>query len=243
MSDPTPVREPQARKHATYPVARFLALSFVILAAVLFVLSGPAPVPLAPQVAVEPSALKSGPRRAAMVDPPSVLIAGAAQNCNACHQIFKSSSPAGAAPTFHTAVVLKHGMNNRCANCHDIDNREMLTLRDGQRVPFGETPLLCAQCHGTVFRDWQRGMHGKTSGSWVTGSPEQHRLTCNQCHDPHSPRYEPYRPLPGPNTLRMGPQESHTGLEGKRSPLQRWLTQPKFDSSANPPAGQDGDHP
>lgn len=247
MKDPTPVQGPQAGRKRAIPVARFLAVGFALLTIGLVWKSGPAPVPLAPQATVDPSALKPGPRRAAMADPPSIRVGDTAQNCNACHQIFKSSSPANTGSSFHANVVLRHGMNNRCTNCHDADDREKLTLRDGARVPFLETPTLCAQCHGTVFRDWQRGTHGKTMGSWRTGSSEQHRLTCNQCHDPHSPRYDSYQPLPGPNTLRMGPQETKGRLEGKKSPLQRWLTQPGPEASIAPPtapsAGMNGDHP
>lgn len=243
MSDPTPAPGLEPGRTASYPVARPLAAGFLLLALALWATAGPAAVPLAPQAKVDPAALKPGPRREAMADPPTLTVGGAAQNCNACHQIFKSNSPAGEGSRFHSGIALRHGMNNRCVNCHDTDDREKLTLRDGHRVAFAETPTLCAQCHGTVFRDWQHGTHGKTMGSWVTGSPDQRRLTCNQCHDPHSPRYEPYSPLPGPNTLRMGAQESRGKLEGRRSPLQRWLTPSEPVTPAMSPAGTKGDHP
>lgn len=201
-----------------------LVLGFFALAALLFAMPRHAPVPLAPQSKVDRAELVPSPRRNAMADPAGIMVEGASQNCNACHQIFKSNPTAASAVNFHKSIVLQHGLNNRCVNCHDVNDRELLTLRDGATVPFSQTPMLCAQCHGTVFRDWERGTHGKTMGSWKTQSPEQHRLTCNQCHDPHSPKYEPYIPLPGPNTLRMGEQDSDHALEGKQSPLQRWLS-------------------
>ncbi|MDP1662455.1 MAG: cytochrome c3 family protein [Phycisphaerales bacterium] len=178
---------------------------------------------------VDGASLVVGPRRIAMTDPAHIAVNGEPQNCNGCHQIFKSGSPAGAALSFHQDVQLRHGLNDRCVNCHDPENRERLTLRDGTAVSFKETAQLCAQCHGTVYRDWQRGTHGKTLGSWVTGSAAQHRLNCNDCHNPHAPKYEPYVPLPGPNTLRMGnqAQDEHHDDGGKESPLQRWLKKPE----------------
>ncbi len=160
-----------------------------------------------------------------MTDPAHLMIDGRPQTCIGCHQIFASASPAGATLSFHDDVRLNHGMNNRCSNCHDPYDHQRLILRNGTTVPFAQTPQLCAQCHGTVYRDWQRGTHGKTLGSWLTHSIEQLRLTCNECHDPHSPRYDHTQPLPGPRTLRMGDQRPaplHHDPSGE-SPLQRWL--------------------
>ena len=202
-----------------------LPVGFVALAVLLFAGSRRGGVSLPPAVLIDRASLVVGPQRTAMTDPPHIKVEGFPQNCNGCHQIFRSDSPAGATLNYHQEVRLTHGLNNRCVNCHDSSNRERLTLRDGATVPYAETPRLCAQCHGTVYRDWQRGTHGKTLGSWVTNSDAQHRLSCNECHNPHSPKFEPYKPLPGPNTLRMGVQHSTTSEEhrGKRNPLQRWL--------------------
>jgi len=93
-------------------------------------------------------------------------------------------------------------------------------------VPFSDVQSLCAQCHGPVFRDWERGTHGKTLGAWDLSSPDAHRLTCTECHNPHSPAYEPIEPLPGPNTLRMGEQhkKAHGAHENERNPLRKWVT-------------------
>lgn len=202
-----------------------LPSGFVALAVYLGLTSGRPRIPIDPPVQVDPAALVVGPRRVAMADPPHTLVGGVPENCNACHQVFSSSSPGGAAPTFHTDIRLNHGLNDRCVNCHDAGDRERLTLRDGETIGFAQTPLLCAQCHGTTYRDWERGTHGKTLGSWITGSEAQRRLTCNECHNPHSPRYDPYVPLPGPRTLRMdqgAPGEGTHQPEGA-GPLQQWL--------------------
>lgn len=220
-----------------------MPIGFGVLAVVLFAGSRQASIPLAPVHMVDRASLVVGPRRVAMSDPAHILVDGVAQNCNGCHQIFTSASPSGAVLSYHEDIRLSHGMNNRCVNCHDPTNRERLTLRDGATVAFAETPQLCAQCHGTVFRDWQRGTHGKTLGSWMTHSDMQRRLSCNECHDPHSPKYEPYEPMPGPNTLRMGnPNRAihHAGAESE-SPLQKWLTVPDPHTPSTP--AHTGGHP
>lgn len=208
-----------------------LPVGFAALAVVLLATSRSVDIPVPPPTVIEASLLEVGPRRAALQDPPVIEVEGVAENCTACHQIFRSASPAGAVLGYHREITLQHGMNDRCINCHDVEDRERLTLRDGTTIPFAQTPLLCAQCHGTVFRDWERGTHGKTLGSWITGSEAQRRLSCNECHDPHSPRYPPYAPLPGPNTLRMGTPSEHDGAGHRRNPLQHWL---HHDRSAKP---------
>jgi len=218
-----------------------LAIGFAIVAAALFASPRLAPVPLEPAAVIDRAALVPGPRRVAMSDPPHLMVEGMPENCNACHQIFRSSHPGGAPLNYHQEVRLNHGLNNRCGNCHDADNRERLTLRDGATVLFSETPQLCSQCHGTVYRDWQRGTHGKTLGSWITGSREQLRLNCNQCHDPHAPKYPAYPPLPGPETLRMGDQQAHDAPTAGRSPFQRWLGTGR--SGGAPGSTPEGAHP
>jgi hypothetical protein len=110
-------------------------------------------------------------------------------------------------------------MNDWCFNCHDVAERERLVLQDTTTVMFVEVPVLCAQCHGTTYRDWQRGMHGKTTGSWDKASGNQRRLLCTECHNPHGPAYGKLVPLPGPNTLRMTPEGGEENDGGIASPL------------------------
>jgi hypothetical protein len=178
--------------------------------------------PLPEPVALEEGALALGPLRAALKDPPSVEIAGYEQTCQACHKLFESQPLGGRRELLqHTHIELDHGLNNDCYNCHSIADRDKLILVDGTEVAYEDVVELCARCHGTTFRDWELGMHGKTTGSWDASSGEQSRFKCTDCHDPHRPAFDPVRPLPGPNTLRMGLQEprSHSSDE---NPLQRW---------------------
>lgn len=196
---------------------------FLMLAAWFVFASPSADPPVAPAALVARERIAPGARRHQMADPPSALIGGFAQRCNECHRFFDSPPAERRTLTQHTHIQLEHGLNNRCFNCHDNDNRELLALYDGNKLGFDDVPRLCRQCHGPVFRDWERGTHGKTMGSWDASSGSRVWLACNECHDPHAPAYPAYEPLPPPNTMRMGPQSGH-GNEGhdRHMPLRRW---------------------
>ncbi len=195
---------------------------FLLVAAWFVFLSPPAEVPRGEMVVVSRSLFAPGARRIATVDPPMALVGGYEHACMECHRLFNSPPVELRRLVQHTGIALSHGMNDRCFNCHDRDDRSKLVLHDGTLIGFSEVPRLCSQCHGTVFRDWQRGTHGKSMGSWNEDSAAQHRLGCNDCHDPHSPAYPPFVPLPGPNTLRMGDQSQHAEHRSRHIPLRRW---------------------
>jgi predicted CXXCH cytochrome family protein len=76
----------------------------------------------------------------------------------------------------------------------------------GQAIPYDQPQLLCAKCHGPVYRDWQHGSHGRTNGYWNASMGPMERRKCTECHDPHQPPFPPMTPAPGPHTLRMGNQ-------------------------------------
>jgi hypothetical protein len=178
--------------------------------------------PIPPASGVRASDLHVGPPREALGDPPRIQNGAFRQTCSECHALFPSPEVPRSPLLQHTGIVLNHGLNDRCYNCHSRENRDVLLLRDGMAIGFAEAPRLCAQCHGTVFRDWQNGTHGRTSGSWDGSSSAQVRLVCTQCHDPHSPKYPRLVPLPGPNTLRMGPQDGAESHPEKPNPLEKW---------------------
>lgn len=141
--------------------------------------------------------------------------------CSECHRLFDNAGKDKPSMVQHTEIKMKHGMNTRCLNCHYGIDRDKLVLHDGTLIEFFEAPRLCSQCHGTVYRDWQKGTHGKTMGAWDPAHPDHVRLACNECHDPHAPAYEPIAPLPPPETLRMGDQ-SPSHEDHARSPLRHW---------------------
>ena len=200
-----------------------LAVGFFVLAGVFLLSSGGTTTPSAATPDFDHSRILPGAGRVALLDPPRILIAGFEQRCNACHKLFNSTWDGSRPLTQHQHIALSHGINNQCSNCHSGDDRERLVLHDNSSVPFAQVATLCSQCHGPVFRDWERGTHGKTLGSWDLSSPDARKLSCTECHDPHSPAFAGIAPLPGPNTLRMGEQASDIDhhLNGS-NPLLRW---------------------
>lgn len=199
-----------------------IATLFLSTAAYLWFSPAAAP-PIPVRTPVDRSVLTSAPPRQALGDPPTVLLGGLRQRCSNCHRLFPSRPETPADLQQHRDVVLDHGLNDRCHNCHSPANHEKLLLENGVEIPFGEAVRLCARCHGPTYRDWLAGMHGRTQGSWDPRSGRQSRLSCTQCHDPHKPAQTPLVPLPGPNTLRMGPVapdgHGHEGRPRKTSPL------------------------
>jgi hypothetical protein len=96
----------------------------------------------------------------------------------------------------------KHKRNNNCFNCHDETNLEVLQTRDGHQVKLVDSPGLCGSCHGPTYRDWEAGVHGRTSGYWKRDLGAIDRKVCTSCHDPHSPAFPGREPAPGPHLLR-----------------------------------------
>ncbi len=208
-----------------------VAIVFAAVAVALGVLDGgvSTAVPeLGGDVVVPPGALTTdSPRTPLLSHPPRITLGGYLRSCQDCHALLDPGEHAltargETARVQHGDVVLEHGLNDRCLVCHHPADRDVLTLLDGTKITFDETPRLCRQCHGLVGRDWERGVHGRTHGSWVTGSPEQRRLECTECHDPHAPAFPSYAPLPAPDTLRL-PDKEH------RAPH---ATEPRWPRSA-----------
>jgi hypothetical protein len=124
--------------------------------------------------------------------------------CRSCHgpeKDFRINWSRSEILRVHTGIELNHGgMKVWCLDCHHPSERNYLVpLADGQLILFSESYMLCGKCHGTKFRDWRHGVHGKREGSW---SAEKTYYLCVHCHDPHSPRYKSLEPLPPPSKPR-----------------------------------------
>ncbi len=107
-------------------------------------------------------------------------------------------------PKEHDDIVMGHGRhhrNNNCFNCHDETNLELLQTRDGRHLKLVESPALCGSCHGPTFRDWEAGVHGRTSGYWKRDAGPIDRKVCTSCHNPHSPPFPGRQPAPPPHPL------------------------------------------
>ncbi len=177
-------------------------------------------------MAVNRAWLSSVPRRDMLGDPPVINIDGFERTCMDCHRMFPPRADTPVRLLKHQHIILDHGINDRCRNCHYEQDRNKLVLRGGKVIGYEQVALLCAKCHGPTYRDWQRGAHGRTNGYWDVTRGERVRLHCTQCHDPHNPRVpamDALWPLPGPNTLRMAPPKhtEHGAAIDHRDPLQR----------------------
>jgi hypothetical protein len=117
-------------------------------------------------------------------------------------------------------------------------------LSNGETIVFGEAPTLCAQCHGTTWRDWEQGMHGRANDYWDVTRGAVRWLSCVECHDPHAPAFDPMQALPGPNTLRMGDprRDRHLEVAERRNPLRYWYApRHRAQIEAGRPEGEQGE--
>jgi hypothetical protein len=131
-------------------------------------------------------------------------------DCAACHEKGKPLKLAFDADNNvilakeHGDLVMGHGRhkrNNNCFNCHDETDLDLLQTRDGRKVKLVDSPALCGSCHGPTYRDWEAGVHGRTSGYWNRELGAIQRKVCTSCHDPHAPAFPGRAPAPGPHLL------------------------------------------
>jgi hypothetical protein len=224
----------QSRTQRRADVLMRVAIGPVLLAlaGVLAWHSEPAPLPVRSLAEVQAGpgqvalwgSLATQPLRRRQTAPPVVELNGFRRDCQDCHRVFVSHDDTPRGLRQHQEIAVVHGINSRCFNCHHPSDRNLLTLRDGSPIPYDREEELCSQCHGTTYRDWQQGMHGKTLGYWSPALGEQQRLICTECHDPHRPAFRSLMPLPGPHTLRMGEQQGYRDEEPavERNPLRTW---------------------
>ena len=119
--------------------------------------------------------------------------------CSECHEDMDVNPKRRMLEDEHVEIseMFNHASEQRwCLDCHNPDNRDVLRLANGDLVSFEESYYLCGQCHGTIFRDWKAGIHGKRTGEW--NGRKQYRL-CVHCHNPHSPKFKPIKPMPPPD--------------------------------------------
>lgn len=221
----TRMRESQVRENGpdsfqSSPFGRTYAIAGALLAAGVGLWSGPwsftSPVP--PALAVPAWATDQAPVRTPRLNS-QIEIAGFTYDCSDCHRLFSSPPETTRSLTQHAHIVLDHGLNNRCFNCHHRTNRDALVDDAGGEIPADRPQLLCGKCHGPVYRDWLNGAHGRTNGYWDKSKGPQERRKCIECHDPHSPSFAPMQPAPGPNTPRMGDQHFDHEAHGVPNPL------------------------
>lgn len=123
--------------------------------------------------------------------------------CSDCHEGQETNFQRRELEEEHDDIELRHAEQLRwCLDCHYADDRDKLHLQNGDKIEFSESYLLCGQCHGTKFRDWRAGVHGKRTGFW-NGRKEY--LLCAHCHNPHDPKFKSLKPEPPPAVPREWP--------------------------------------
>jgi len=116
--------------------------------------------------------------------------------CMECHADREPDPKRRELELAHDEIVLQHDQEHRwCLDCHDAKDRNRLRLASGTLVEFTESYVLCGQCHGTHYRDWKSGIHGKRTGFW---DGAKRYLLCVHCHNPHNPSFKDLKPLPPP---------------------------------------------
>lgn len=116
--------------------------------------------------------------------------------CSDCHDPEPDADTSRIEELFHEEIVMDHDNDNMwCYSCHSGPDRGELHLSSNEAVPLSESYRLCGQCHGSEYRNWEAGDHGKRTGSW--SGVKEYRL-CSSCHDAHSPRIQAIEPLPAP---------------------------------------------
>lgn len=133
--------------------------------------------------------------------------------CQSCHE---GTGPIQGDPqvkgVFHEKIEIRHGRNKNCFNCHNRKQPADFANFDGSPVKLGNVQMLCAKCHGTIYRDWNAGVHGKRTGFWDVAKGGPKPTVCIACHNPHWPVFKPLKAAPPPrvNPRNRG-KSAHTG--------------------------------
>jgi hypothetical protein len=137
--------------------------------------------------------------------------AGFTYRCTECHFSIQPPPRQNPLQPEHGNIVLNHGLNTNCLNCHNARNRDVYVDHEGNEIPADQPARLCSKCHGPTYREWEAGIHGRQNGYWDKTKGERTKLFCVQCHDPHNPKFKPMKPLPAPQRTRFSSLDSmHT---------------------------------
>lgn len=112
----------------------------------------------------------------------------------------------------HQDISLHHAEWMWCLNCHDTDERNYLRLITGEKISFEKSYRLCGECHGTIYRDWKIGIHGRRVGAWPSDGKKLY-LLCTHCHDPHQPHFRKLPGKPAPRLPSYGRWGNNNGNE------------------------------
>jgi len=147
-------------------------------------------------------------------------------NCRQCHSVYERLRIQNLKLPMkkeHQDLKYNHVASPKsCLLCHDENQTNHLVLLNGASVEFKDSVKLCGQCHGLVAMDWKQGLHGKQSGK---GSPDNRKMSCTECHNPHEPKFKkmkadapPHRPHFGIDKAAFEKSEAPKEMGGVQKP-------------------------
>jgi hypothetical protein len=156
------------------------------------------------QPALEGNRFDTSPVRGEL-KPMELTRSGFNYRCMECHRDLTAPKEQLDFKGEHVAIAARfnHGLNTQCVNCHHPSNRNAFVDHDGGEIPSTQPARLCAKCHGPLYREWQRGAHGRQNGHWDRSKGPRVKLLCVQCHDPHEPAFKAMKPDPTPAYSRF----------------------------------------
>jgi hypothetical protein len=128
--------------------------------------------------------------------------------CITCHASFEPRAGYEMARNIegvHGGVTVEHG-NLTCRSCHNPPRFQDFRMVDGSTVDYAHVMKLCAQCHGSIKRDYDNGAHGGMAGHWDLDSGPRNRNHCLHCHNAHHPAVPQMIPAPAPKYRFFGEQ-------------------------------------
>ncbi|MEK7234169.1 MAG: hypothetical protein AAB268_10165 [Elusimicrobiota bacterium] len=132
--------------------------------------------------------------------------------CQSCHEGVEAlQGDPKKRSVFHDKIEIRHGRNQHCFNCHNRKQPAYFSNFDGSPIKLANVELLCAKCHGTIYRDWNNGAHGKRTGFWDVAKGGPKPTVCIACHDPHWPVFKPMKAAPPPH---INPRRRGKGARG-----------------------------
>jgi hypothetical protein len=128
--------------------------------------------------------------------------------CSRCHDERRPENPQERKLQLHDRIALHHMPTERwCYQCHSSDDIDKLQLPNGTLIAFDDSSTLCGACHGEKHRDWERNIHGLTTGYW---NGPKYKRACTSCHSPHEPTFQSMKPLAPPKPPRtVSPDALH----------------------------------
>lgn len=99
---------------------------------------------------IDAALITPAPPRSILADSPTINISGFERTCMDCHRLFPPADDPPARLMQHSHIVVDHGINKQCRNCHDAADKNRLKTREAESITFSQVVRLCADCQGPI---------------------------------------------------------------------------------------------